>query len=77
MKRRDILLYKSFQILDGKKGIHRQGIPTLRDAKIELELMAKEAEKLYKVKVERINPSKVIINGTVFYIFNSTPRVQY
>ena len=77
MKHRDRLIYISYQILDEHKGVHNQGISSLKEARRQLELRAKFAEKQDKVLVERIDANSIRINGTLFYIFNSTPRVQF
>lgn len=75
--RRDRLLYISYQILDAEKRIYHQGIPSLKEAQFQLELMAKIAEKEDTVTVERIDADHLRINGNLFYIFNSTPRDQF
>lgn len=77
MKKRDRLIYISYQILDQEKRVYGQGIPTLKEARIQLKLMGEIAHKRDKVVVQTINENSIKINGTLFYIFNSTPRVQY
>jgi hypothetical protein len=74
--KRDVLLYRSYQILDENKIIYHQGIPTLEETQIQLEFMAKHAESV-KDLVERIDLDHIRINGTLFYIIDSTPRVQF